>query len=233
VLLRPALCTSFLLVGMTACGGIGLAPINGGTDGYATVLDQAAGAGAQPVDAVLTGRTYSTPIADLTVLEPAGLQVLLTDASQGELLFHVADEQAAELDIVMTLSTSGGDQDPCQAVYTLPGADWSTNPEFSIQDGTTEIDVAGQPLALHHMDLDGRISTDGDLWESAILTAVIDTRDLLGGSLPQDTDVCALVEQLGGTCQTCTDGVDACATLQLEMDATRVDMDFDMAAGGC
>jgi hypothetical protein len=209
---------------LSGCGSIGL-----------DVMEQdqtsAGPADAQvPADQVsvgLSGRTYSAFLADMTVLEPAGLQALIPQVADEELLFHVVAEGSGLLDIVMALAAEDGTQNPCEPVYDLPRADWSSNPEFVIEDGETEIQIGGKPVLLGRLDLEAHVTTDGSLWDDAVLTAVIDTRDLLGGSLSTETDVCELVENMGGECLACADGAMACATLSLKLQAEQVDVDFD------
>lgn len=224
--------------GLTACGGIGFAPMvedDGSLDASLDESEQTVQADDGLVNVEMAGRTYSTHLAELAVLEPSGLQPLLEQAAEEELLFHVVDEGDDRLDIVMTVAGRDGAQDVCQPVYSLPQADW-TNPDFYIEDGETEIAVAGQPLVLDQLDLEAKVTADGQVWEEAVLTSIIDTRDLLGGSLPEGTNVCHLVEELGGACLACSDGEEACATLQLGLEAALVDIDFDPDArpdGGC
>lgn len=212
-----------VLLALTACGGLGLNPLTGDE----TAMGEAEQAPADAVSVPMSGRTYSTFLSDVIVLEPVGLQALIPQIADEELLFHVAAEGSDLLDLVMALAADDGGQDPCEPVYALPRADWSTNPEILIEDGDTEIAIGGQPVALEQLDLEAHVTTDAQLWDTAILTAVIDTRDLLGGSLSADTDVCELVENMGGTCQACADGVDACATLQMQLQAEQVEVDFD------
>lgn len=219
-----------LLATLAGCGSLGLDPaydIEEGTEaGDYDELDQ--------VDVPLTDRTYAAPMADIRVLQPSGLDTLLHDNVSGALLFHVADEDLDRLSIMMTMGDEDGRQDPCVAVYSLPEADWTTNPEFAIEGGRTEIEIGSQPVSLTSLSLESVVSSDGAEWETAHIRTLLDTRDLLGGSLSEDTDVCALVENMGGECRECDDGVQACAVLELELTAYEVAVSFDEhGQGGC
>lgn len=221
-----------LALGLVGCGSIGLDVMEDEPTTAGPAEEQAP---ADQVSVGLSGRTYSSFLADMTVLEPAGLQALIPQVADEELLFHVVAEGSGLLDIVMALAAADGTQDPCEPVYDLPRADWSSNPEFVIEDGQTEINIGGKPVDLAGLDLQAHVTTDGSLWDDAVLTAVIDTRDLLGGSLSADTDVCELVENMGGECLACSDGEPACATLSLQLQAEQVEVDFDpgLEPSGC
>jgi len=219
----PLLLAALLL--LSACG-LGLEPMDTGA--------LSAAQGGDPVSVDLAGRTYAVPLSQVTVLEPAGLQAVLPQVATSDLLFHVSDEATDTLDLVMSMAAADGAQDPCQPVYSLPAAAWR-NPELDIQDGTTRIDIAGQPLTLSRLNMQATVSTDGGRWDTAELAAFIDTRDLLGGSLPEGTDICGIVENMGGTCEACDDGVEACSWLRMELQATETDISYDPSvdAHGC
>ena len=230
--LPAVLISAGLGLALTGCGSIGLDVMEQDETSVGQAEEEAP---ADQVDVGLSGRTYSAFLADMTVLEPSGLQALIPQVADEELLFHVVAEGSGLLDIVMALAAEDGTQNPCEPVYDLPRADWSSNPEFVIQDGQTEINIGGKPVELEGLDLEAHVLADGSQWDQAVLTAVIDTRDLLGGSLSADTDVCELVENMGGECLECSDGVAACATLALQLQAVEVAVDFDpgIEPSGC
>ncbi len=212
---------------LAACG-LGLQPLTGD--------DVDAGPDADLGDQVtvsLAGRTYAADLADVEVLEPAGLDPLLHEAVDGTLLFHVTDEEADRVGLAMTLGDADGRQDTCTPVYDLPAADWTGNPALAIDDGAAEIDIAEQPVSLSKLSMVTLVTPDATEWENTHLRALVDTRDLQGGSLAEGTDVCGLVEDLGGECRHCDDGAQVCAVIELTMDLYEVDTAFDMDAGGC
>lgn len=215
----------------TGCGGFGLDPLAGPGMDTGALLDELDAP--DPVDVPLSGLTYATPMAELQVLQPAGLQALLGDQSEATLLFHVLDEDLDKLTLAMTMGDAAGDQDACTPVFVLPEADWTTNPELEIVGGRTEIEIANQPVALESLGLEATVRADGGAWESVHIRTLLDTRDLLGGSLPEGTDVCELVENMDGECRECADGELACAVLELQLQTRLVETDFDPQPSGC
>lgn len=226
---RPALLPLATLL-LTAGCGIGLDPL---ADVYGESFPYGDTGETDQVAVALTGRTYAAPMAEIQVIQPAGLQTLIDDYSGGALVFHVADEDLDRLSIAMTMGDDQGNQDICTPVFVLPEADWTTNPELEITGARTEIEIGGQPVGLENLDLQATVRQDGEAWESVHIRTLLDTRDLLGGSLPEGTDVCALVENMGGECRECSDGAEACAVLELQLVADQVDGSFDMDPSGC
>ncbi|RME25866.1 MAG: hypothetical protein D6798_07965 [Deltaproteobacteria bacterium] len=186
-----------------------------------------------PVTVSLTGRTYAADIAGITVLEPEGLGPLMQETVKGTLLFHVTADRGDQVDLVLTLGDDQGRQDPCTKVYALPSADWTGNPALAIEDGTTRIDIAERPVDLSSLSMVALVRDDGQEWTNTHIRTLVDTRDLQGGSLPEGTDVCGLVAELGGECMVCDDGEPVCAVLELAMDMVEVDTGFDLDAGHC
>ena len=231
--------TAPLVIGLaftlSGCGGLGLSYYDDLGELDEQYEDDAGEAfeGESPdqVGVEMTGRTYAVRLDEVEVVEPVGLQSMLAEITQDELLFHVVWEDGDELGMALTLADSVGDQDVCQPVFDLPRADWD-NPDFSISDGTVDIELGGKPVELRKFDLDGRVYPDGSLWDYSRLRAEIDTRDLLGGSIADNVDVCLLVEELGGVCRECPDGVDACTNLELNLFAVEVDVAFDASEDG-
>ncbi len=216
------------LLALTACGGLGLAPLGLGAE-----LDSGFAETITPVQVPLSGRTYDVSLHEIEVVEPAGLGPVVQAAAEGTILFHVVDEDLDRLSVVMTMGDIRGDQVDCNPIYDLPEADWTTNPQLNIRNGRTQIEIAGQPLNLRELSIETTITPDAAAWSSLRLRTLIDTRELLGGSVSEDSDVCALVEGMDGECIACPDGELACAVLELAFEATESDVDFDLDADDC
>jgi hypothetical protein len=182
-----------------------------------------------PVTAVdLTGRVYGITLANLDVVEPPGVGALLAQEVDRDLLVYVAEETAASLTFAVALAAANGAQDPCETVRTFPVADWSDNPYFVAGPGVLEASFGGSPASFRDLELTGTFDADGGAWREGTLSAELDTRELapaLGGL----GDLCELLADLGGTCEPCGDGADACFTLRVEdVVATQRSTSFDI-----
>jgi hypothetical protein len=188
------------------------------------------GTGAEPeVGVTIDGRTYEAELADVVVIQPAGLQPFIQDTAEG-LLFHVSGETSSTLEWTVGLSTSSGNQNACEPVYELPQADWSANPEFFIRNGAMEIPVNGEPVGLDQLSLETVVAADGKSWDG-VLGAMLDLRDL-ESTVAEGTDLCALVAAIGATCEPCSDGTDMCVYVEMEIQAEQVTVSFDDSEDG-
>jgi hypothetical protein len=188
------------------------------------------GGGAQtPVGVSIDGRTYEVELADVTVVQPAGLQPFIQDTAEG-LLFHVSGETSSALTWTVGLSKANGSQNTCEPVFELPRADWSANPEFAIRNGSMEIPVNGAPVGLDQLSLETVVAADGRSWDGE-LSAMLDLRDL-ESTVAEGTDLCALVAAVGAVCEPCGDGADQCVYVQMEVEAEQVSVGFDDTEDG-
>jgi hypothetical protein len=163
-----------------------------------------------------------------------GLGLALADVEAAALLFHVLEADDAGMSMVITLSDADGGQSACEPVSQLPDAGWSNDSlAFTINEGTFDLPVGGQPLTLFELEMTGEIVEDGTEMAATTLVAEIDTRDLNGGVFGEDVEVCIIVEQLGSTCHACPDGQEACTDLVLELTPLEVELDFDATISGC
>ncbi len=181
----------------------------------------------------LNGLTYAAALAETEVVEPPGLSAVLTGLASESMLLHVRLASTTGLALAIALSDGEGQQAVCEPVFDLPVATWTAPWEFRLEDGAFAMPIGGQPVSLSGVLLEGTIAEDGSSMSSTTITATLDTRDLLGGALPEGTDVCALVEQLDGECLPCEDGEVACAALELRISPQRTDIDFDPSLDGC
>jgi len=190
----------------------------------------------EPVSASVEGQTWAMDLADATFVEPSGLGGMLSLLDSTVLLVHVIKERSTRLNMVMTLAGADGQQDPCERIVDLPGAEWSTNPEFVIDESEMEIMVGGAPLILEGALFSGIVSEDGDTWSDGVIVGLADTRDL-PASLSEDLgmDVCEMVELVGGRCESCPgDGVNACFQLEIEdITAAPFSGSFDPSGDEC
>ena len=209
---------------LAGCGGIGLSPI---ADGVSSPAMESMADG-------LSGRTYAAWMTEVVAIEPMGLGLALADVEAAALLFHVVEADKAGMSMVITLSDADGGQSECEPVSPLPDAGWDNDSlAFTINEGTFDLPVGGQPLTLFDLEMSGEITEDGAAMAATTLVAEIDTRDLNGGAFGDDVDVCIIVEQLGSTCHACPDGQEACTDLVLELTPTEVELDFDASISGC
>jgi hypothetical protein len=208
-----------LLSLLAACGGIGLDPML--TDDGAAFDDEAPGL--EAIDVGLRGRTYAAPVSEMEVLYPSQFGLLLASAGDREMLFHVHDEDAQELQIVAALADASGEQDLCDAAVPMPAATWTTNPEFRISHADWSLRAGGNMVTLRDLSLDGIVVDEGQAWDELTLVTTIDTREW-----SDDLDLCAM----GVDCSPCIDGQEACVELALKMQAFETNISFDAQASG-
>jgi hypothetical protein len=184
------------------------------------------GADDEEVAVSLTGHTWAVDLAEVRFVEPPGMAAVLSFMDSTVLLFHASKQSKKELELVVTLAAADGTQDPCQRVQRLPTADW-TNPVFAVDEGQLDIDISGESVAFKDALLSAAVDADGDGWHDGVLAGRIDAREF-AAALPEGTDVCNLVDGMGGQCSACSDGEVQCFDLDIE--AIRADPavgDFD------
>jgi hypothetical protein len=184
----------------------------------------------EPTEVGLEGKLYSVTARNLTITEPAGLDAMAEDMLDKDILVYVEEESADELTMMVALSGTDGLQDPCETVREFPAADWSQNPVFDV--GPTDLDASfgGEPAQLRDVRMSGVFDRSGFAWRDGTLSAIMDARELEGAL--GDIDVCELVQELGGSCNSCRDGKAFCFALEIEdILAEKIEADFDTTPG--
>ena len=186
-----------------------------------------------PTDAPVAGRVYSIDPRGLDVVRPAGMEELLRDALDRNLLVYVASESESTLGLAFTLAAAGGGQNECEAVRELPGGRWN-NPQFVAGPGDVEVSFQGARVMLHEVEVTGLFTQSGASWTGSV-HALLDVRDI-AFALPTDEDACDVVAEMGGDCDLCDDGTQACVRLDfVNVYATEADIPFNPAPddGAC
>ena len=216
------------LIAVLACSNLGLdslatADKGGGGDTAAALL---------PVDSSLVGVVFRVSLDDITYAKPQAFSMLENEIAGKQLLFYVNKETATGLDLIAALAGDDGLQNPCDFVQPLPTADWRDDPVFSIDRGDMTIEISNAPVDLMDLALSGQVAEDASGWTGGVLTATVDSRDLVA-SLPEGFDLCGFIADSGDACHACEDGVEDCLDLQLEdINATAVEMSFDPTEDG-
>ncbi len=204
-----------------------------GLDGL-SVTDER-GVVAPPVEVVLEGSTYAVSLGDVTVIEPPGLATVFEELDTGTVLFHVVREDATLIELAIALGGMDGRQSECEPVHSLPPADFTRNPWLEIHGAALPLSMGGHPVQLDYMGLTALFSPDGEEWESGTLSSVLDVREL-APLFREETDICALVEGMEGSCEPCADGEVACVDVELgDVVARQVPIRFDpdLDTSGC
>lgn len=185
----------------------------GGLDDTGRPARAESGSEATPTEADLTGRMYVIRPADLTLVEPPGLDALLHEALVQDVFVYVGDEATSTLRLQVALAATDGQQDPCQDVRTLPEAHWQ-NPIFDAGPGELEVSFAGNAAWLRYLTVTGTFDQDGRAWNEGTLSAQLDARELAAALAGEDA--CEMIANLGGECGLCDDGAKQCVTLEFE-----------------
>ncbi len=235
-------CSAFLLAPLAGCA-IGLDQVIDATEvpAFSDPADTGDGAdpgtdeaGARPTTVSMESRLYRMEAGDMVVTEPPGLDGLWDQVLSTPLLVYVDRESADSLELVAALAGADGLQNPCEKVRRFPAADWSHNPAFAAGPGELDTSFAGHAASFRELQLSGVVDEYAFGWRDGTLDAELDTRELqpaLGMN-----DVCAFVEDLGGSCHSCADGEAACFHVRIEeVQAEYVEADFDVTpdARGC
>lgn len=187
-----------------------------------------------PTEVALAGRSYAIGAEALTIADPPGLDGMKDEFLSRPLLVFVAEQSGDELQLRITLAAPDGRQDPCEKVRAFPAADFSQDPLFDVRGGELTTSFGGgHPATFRELALTGIFDPDAQAWHDGTMDAMLDAREL-EPALPEGTDVCELVEGLGGACTACGDGEEACFQLGIEgIRAVRADLDFDEEPEGC
>ncbi len=209
---------AFPLILLVGCGTLGLSFLTGGKDEVDTadVLDTGP-ADLPPVEADVSGRTWTADLLEATISEPAGLSGLLVLLDSTEILFHVEAEYDDKLDLIFALTDAQGQQDVCQPVLDFSGADFSGNPWVHVERTDVELRMNGTDVTLHDTQLELRIETYGQGFEHGWLVSEVDGRELdtaLGDRI--DSTVCELLDAMGTECHACSDGDESCFFVRIE-----------------
>ncbi len=200
--------------GGTDGGGTDGGGPGGGTDGGGT--DGGGAGGGDPVEGSIAGKTWSVDIADATYVEPPGLGSLVDLAGTTILLFHATSANETSFKMVVTVADDTGAQNPCERVVDLPTADFSDNPDFVIEGSELGLVVNDVSVSIADTLVSGTFEDGGDRWVDGVIRGTMDTREwqeALAADVSQD--LCELVELMGSACGPCSDGANACFTLDL------------------
>lgn len=210
---------------LAGCGGVGLEAMP--EEAVPGTADPAADDGMAVPTSDLAGDVFVIRRAGLQVVEPPGLDTMLDDVLDRDVLFYVAAEESTRIRIDLALAGETGAQDPCAAVVELPTADWTHNPVFEVGPGRLDVPISGELTTFRELSLTGTFAEDGASWGDGELSAELDTREL-AAAVPEGTDLCGLVEAMGGACHACDDGAKVCFTLAFEeVRGERVELEFD------
>lgn len=216
---------SSVLVG---CGGVGLEAMpDEVVPGTADPTADDAGVAAAATTGDLGGELFVIHRAGLEVVDPPGLDTMLDQVLDRDVLFYVAAEESTRIRIDLALAGTTGAQDPCATVVELPTADWSHNPVFEVGPGRLEVPISGALTTFRDLTLTGTFAEDGTSWSDGEMSAELDAREL-AAAVPEGTDVCGLVEAMGGACHACDDGAKTCFTLAFDhVGGEKVGLEFD------
>ncbi|MDP2313754.1 MAG: hypothetical protein Q8P41_12675 [Pseudomonadota bacterium] len=162
----------------------------------------------------LAGKLYVIDPTSMRVTEPAGLDALFGEVLDRDVFVYVEGESADTISLAVALSGADGQQDPCEPVRRFPEGDWTQNPVFDVGPGELTTSFGGQPATFRSLALSGVFDASADAWREGTLSAQLDTRELAGAL--GDIDGCAFVGDLGGACERCDDGAEACFQLSIE-----------------
>jgi hypothetical protein len=165
-----------------------------------------------------TGRTYDIELddsSDLTWVHPSFGSFLAGDLETTDILLMVQSADDSELDVV---GAAGFDfngttqQYPCTYAIDFDPTSFASSPAFAIGPLDTEMNAGGVSFDVYGLALSGRFSTDAEDIEDAVLTGLLDTRNI---SDSMGVDVCDLAVSFGDSCTTCPDGEELCLDLEI------------------
>jgi hypothetical protein len=167
-------------------------------------------------NASLAGRTYVTRLSDATVVDPAVLDVLLSQYLTVPLLFEVTAADESSIDLLGALGYQEDDgsytQEDGLPTWDFPAGDFTDSPYFFAEADAITIMYGDIPIPIEDFTLEGSFTSDGSQITYGRATGKADSRFL--GVLVNQPDVesavCDLAGTLGVVCEPCADGEPYC-----------------------
>jgi len=159
-----------------------------------------------PLEVDITGATYLVSIFGGRILEPPGLQDLITTFGTPMVLIEV---QAADDDLALMGAMAedlGPDQDLCTPTFHFPTADFSDSPWFEVPEMDLAVDVGGMEVVVHAFVLEGTFAADGSRFGGGIVGGELDARDVVDliDEVDSPDDMCDLTASFGAPCVPCS-----------------------------
>ncbi len=173
------------------------------------------------------GNTYLLDLGATTVVQPEGGEIFQTLLKGQYVILGVTGGEEDSIGVTGALALVEGKsvvQDPCYPVIPFPEGEFSSEDQsFAVGpvDWSFSFDFQGFPLdvILHEFGVAGAFAGEGTYIEGLDLIGVMDTRDfadiLEGLGIPGDQACLFLAYYLGLTCEECSDGEEACFTLEM------------------
>ncbi len=167
------------------------------------------------------GRTYSIDLGSGRFASPAGIGPLIQQEMESPILINPQGLQSNDLQMLIALGTVQDQQDVCQPTASFTGpADFGENPFFDTGPSTSGIgvDIEGVHSLFHHAAITGAFADDGSSIGGVTLTAVLDTRPLVGlvGATGDDQALCDLLVTFDEPCIACDDGGLFCVPVKVD-----------------
>jgi hypothetical protein len=187
----------------------------------------------------LTGMKYVVELDGARFVKPAGVGGLLMGLLEQNILLGVTEVTDDTIEMMGAISeTDSTDQDACEASIVFPDpADFTAAPFFSVGPQNTTLSAAGYDIVINNLMIAGDFSSDGSYIGGAILSGLLDARDLVdalvGGGLLEDDDpnaVCDLIATFGVTCGECPDGENYCLEIYVDQITANADSSQSLVA---
>lgn len=163
----------------------------------------------------LADRTFAIDLAKATWVEPENGGDLMAMLFGGVILLGVQSVDGRVIDFITGVGEGEASiqQDPCYETVDFEPVDFR-NPYFGVGPADMPLEVQGQDVILHELQLFGAFDAEGFTILDASLTAQGDLRDISGSDWES---TCQLVGQYGLSCVECaSDGLSACVNLRVE-----------------
>ena len=180
----------------------------------------------------LTGMTYIVGLDGARFVKPAGVGGLLLGLLEQDILLGVTEYDDTSIQMLGAISyTDSTDQDACEPSIVFPeAADFTSAPFFSVGPQDTTLSAGGFDIVINNLMIAGDFAADGSYFGGAILSGLLDARDLVGalvgGGLLEEEDpnaVCDLIATFGVTCGECPDGENYCLEIYVDQITANAD----------
>jgi hypothetical protein len=167
-------------------------------------------------DVSMLGMAWVIDPSDGEYLEGAGLAGTMTAVFDRALVTEVINSSGSEMAWRLGISDElGQKQDECFRTIEVEDVDFSEAPYFEFSAPEINIDAYDDELTFYDINMDGTISSDGEMLGGVRYSFTIDIAELVLVMNVSDTEtLCEHAATLGSTCGPCPrGGDDTCTTL--------------------
>jgi hypothetical protein len=201
----PLLSLSSYLISVETCGGVFESEFSTSELG-------------SPLTTDVTGNSYIFDLRTGTYIQPPTLGAMLSAIIEYNILIGVTSVATTQMTVRGGITLNDGmTQNFCnRTVENFPSVGYDGRATFSLENGTFELYVTGDPLTIHNFSMESTFLSDGSAMVESELWGQLDMRQLDEMLTPNLQQLCDLLEVAGSICEACpTDGEPYCFDIEI------------------